>query len=103
MSDDVHFPAFQAPDGTAGRGSDGAARRFAVSAARLLQDWKAAHARAVAYLEALGVPEDERESLAAHAVERAVEGTGDAVAATLDALRQLVCESGDAGAGAFRA
>src|SRR5438552_1576287 len=103
MSDDVHFPAFRAPDGTAGRGSDGAARRFAVSAARLLQDWKAAHARAVAYLEALGVPEDERESLAAHAVERAVEGTGDAVAATLDALRQLVCESGDAGAGAFRA
>ena len=103
MSDDVHFPAFQAPDGTAGRGSDGAARLFAVSAARLLQDWKAAHARAVAYLEALGVPEDERESLAAHAVERAVEGTGDAVAATLDALRQLVCESGDAGAGAFRA
>ena len=76
-----------------------AARRFAVSAARLLQDWKAAHARAVAYLEALGMPEGEREALAARAVERAVEGTGDAVAATLDAVRALVGEgpaTGDA-------
>ena len=45
-----------------------AARRFAVSAARLLQDWKAAHTRAVAYLEALGMPEGEREALAARAV-----------------------------------
>ena len=84
----------------AARGDGAAAtRRFAVSAARLLQDWKAAHTRAVAYLEALGMPEGEREALAARAVERAVEGTGDAVAATLDAVRALVGEgraTGDA-------
>jgi len=39
---------------------------------RLLQDWKVAHVRAVAYLAALGVPVAERDALAREAVARAV-------------------------------
>ena len=39
---------------------------------RLLQDWKAAYDRACAYLEALGVPENERDALATRAVELAL-------------------------------
>src|SRR5207245_2641183 len=77
MSDDVQSPAFQAPDGVAGRGSDGAAaRRFAVSAARLLQDWKAAHAPAVAYLDARPLPAHHREPLAPRAPARAAPAAG---------------------------
>src|SRR5437899_9831236 len=103
MSDDVRSHAVDTRGATAMAGDGaGVAQRFAVSAARLLQDWKAAHARAVAYLEALGLPEDEREPLAAHAVERAVEGTGDAVAATLDAIRELVRPGGATSADEFR-
>ena len=90
MSDDLYSHAIGARGRTAAGGDGTAARRFAVSAERLLQDWKAAHSRAVAYLEALGVPEDERDALAGCAVERAVEDTGEAVAATLRAVRELL-------------
>jgi len=90
VSDDLHPHAIGTRGQAAARTDGTAARRFAVSAERLLQDWKAAHARAVAYLEALGVAEEERDGLAACAVERAVEGTGEAVSATLRAVRELV-------------
>ena len=49
-----------------------AAPRFDVPADRLLQDWQRAHARAVAYLEALGVDAQERAALAGEAVRRAL-------------------------------
>ena len=94
MSDDLYSHAIGARGRTAARGDSTAARRFAVSAERLLQDWKAAHSRAVAYLEALGVPEGERDALAGRAVERAVEDTGEAVAATLRAVRELLAGGG---------
>jgi membrane glycosyltransferase len=79
-----------APDGT------GHNRRFDVPADRLLQDWRQAHARAVAYGVALGLPLDECEELATEAVERTLgepwDGEMDAVGATLGALRTLVQE-----------
>jgi membrane glycosyltransferase len=66
-----------------------------VPAARLLQDWKQAHARALAYLEALGVAAEEREALAGAAVVRAFERPwepgSDAFGETLRAVRELVC------------
>ncbi len=70
---------------------------FAVPSERLLQDWKEAYERAVAYLEALGVLEPEGAPLAGAAVERALQhepwgADSDAVAETLRALRQLVPE-----------
>jgi membrane glycosyltransferase len=72
-------------------------RFFEVPPERLLQDWRAAHARAAAYLERLGIPEDEREPLAQDAVERALQcaawpADSDAVAETLRALRALLPE-----------
>jgi membrane glycosyltransferase len=78
------------PDGAAGR-------VLGLSAARLLQDWRAAHGRALAYLEALGVPEDEHEDLIVAAVERALTrdawGVGsDAIAETLRALREVLVD-----------
>jgi membrane glycosyltransferase len=62
---------------------------------RLLQDWKEAHVRAVAYLAALRIPPAARDALARDAVARAVdvepwdEGS-DAIDVTLSALRALV-------------
>jgi membrane glycosyltransferase len=64
---------------------------------RLLQDWKLAHVRAVAYLAALDVPAAERDALAKEAVARAVneepwdEGS-DAIDVTLSALRTLLLQ-----------
>lgn len=64
---------------------------------RLLQDWKIAHERAHAYLEAMFVRGEERETLATAAIERALKAErwevgGDAVSETLDALRVLLAE-----------
>ena len=70
---------------------------FQVPPARLLQDWKEAHDRALAYLAAVGVPDDARVALVTGAVERALrtaewaEGA-TAVSETLRALRGLLCE-----------
>jgi membrane glycosyltransferase len=74
-----------------------AARVFEVPAAKLLQDWKQAHARTLAYVDALGIPPDDRESLAAEAIARALgaqpwEPGSNAVAETLRALRRLLLE-----------
>ena len=72
--------------------------RLQVSADRLLQDWKAAHDRAHAYLAALGVGRGEKARIAdaaiARAVERPWEPGGDAIHETLRAVRELVCEGG---------
>ncbi len=72
----------------------GTAAPLAVTPERLLQDWKQAHRRAVAYLEALDWPANERAPLATDAVARAAaapwEAGSDAVAETLDALRTLL-------------
>ena len=72
-------------------------RVFEVPADKLLQDWKEAHARALAYLDALGIPPTEREALTADAIARALraqpwELTSSAVAETLRALRQVLPE-----------
>lgn len=71
--------------------------RFGVPPDRLLQDWRAAHDRAAAYLEALGVAEAERASLASAAVQRALQheawgAENDAIGETLHALRDLWSE-----------
>jgi membrane glycosyltransferase len=71
--------------------------RLELPAARLLQDWKKAHERAHAYLAALGVLPDDREALAAAAVETALRSEqwapgGDAVGETLRCLRLLLTE-----------
>ena len=84
------------------------APHFAVPPERLLQDWRAAHARAVVYLEALGIPENEREPLARVAVERALQrevwpAGSDAVGETLRALRALLPERCPGAAGAWQA
>ncbi len=70
---------------------------LAVPLPRLLQDWKQASDRAIAYLEALGVPAAERAGLAAAAVERAVAGAewaadGDALTETLRALSLVLMQ-----------
>ena len=44
--------------------------RFDVPADRLVQDWKAAYERAIAYLETLRVPDAEGAELAGEAIER---------------------------------
>jgi hypothetical protein len=66
-----------------------------LTAERLLQDWKQAHRRAVAYLEALGVASEARDDIARRAVERAVEkpewpAGATAISETLAALRELL-------------
>ncbi len=71
--------------------------RLEVPADRLIQDWKEAHARALVYLAALGIPTDDRRALATEAVERALARDqwapgSDAVAETLRTLRTLVPE-----------
>jgi membrane glycosyltransferase len=69
---------------------------LAVPAERLYQDWREAHARALAYLGALGVPDAERTALAREAVARALdapwENGGEAVGETLRALGALLPE-----------
>jgi membrane glycosyltransferase len=82
---------------TAADRADARERPLEVPAARLLQDWKEAHARAVAYLAALGVPAGERQAVATEAAVRALadehwDGEGDAVAATSSALRAVLIE-----------
>jgi len=70
---------------------------FEVPADKLLQDWKEAHARTLAYLDALGTPAADREALATEAIARALRAQAwaagsDAVAETLRALRRLLPE-----------
>jgi membrane glycosyltransferase len=70
---------------------------FEVPAERLLQDWRAAYDRAVAYLNALGLPEGELGPLASAAIERALShepwaADTDAVAETVRALRAILLE-----------
>ncbi len=65
---------------------------------RLLQDWMGAHERACSYLEALGLPEGERDRLATRAVNQAVCDPAwlpqsHAVAETLRALWRLLPEA----------
>jgi membrane glycosyltransferase len=62
---------------------------------RLLHDWQEAHARAHLYLAMLGVPEGEREPLAARALEHALTrpdwaADGTALSETMQALRELL-------------
>src|SRR5262245_64919933 len=68
-------------------------RRLAITSTRLLNDWGTAHRRALAYLDALGVPEAEQEALVAAAIERAVEAPwapdSDAITETLRAVRAI--------------
>lgn len=66
--------------------------RVTIAAERLVQPWGEAHARALAYLAALGFGEPERGRLAREALLRAAGGTsdGDPVAETLAALGALV-------------
>ncbi len=80
---------------TSGKSQTSAAPSLAVPSARLLQNWKEAQARAVAYLDALRVPPEKQEELAAQAVESALasdswSGDSDAVAETFAALRRLL-------------
>jgi len=70
---------------------------LAVPPDRLLQDWREAYARAVAYLDASGVPQAERDALARTAIARALqhepwEADTDAIAETLRAVRELLAE-----------
>jgi hypothetical protein len=71
-------------------------RTLEVPPERLVQDWRQAHARALAYAEALAIPEEARQRLAAEAVERAVTRADGSSAPTppaaLRALRELVIE-----------
>ena len=82
----------------------GAAAALPMPHERLLQDWKLARERAVAYLAALQIPTAERTALATRAVERALtradwEAQADGISETLRALRELLVEStGAAGA-----
>jgi len=99
VSDNAHLPAARPPGfDAAPLGQDGPAaeRCLEVRAERLLQDWKEAHARALAYLDALGLPEGERGGLATDAVGRALlqpwGAASDAVGETLRAVRALIRE-----------
>jgi membrane glycosyltransferase len=90
------------------RGQLDETQRLAITTTRLLNDWRAAHGRGLAYLDALGVPEDERAALVAAAIERAVEAPwepgSDAVTETLRALRTFACgDPSGAGRSEFRA
>jgi len=93
------FRAHEPQGGSSAPRSAGAANEsvLEVHGGRLLQDWKGAHARAVAYLTALEIPEKERDALAREAVARAFtsepwEATSDAVGVTLRALRYVLAE-----------
>jgi len=69
-------------------------RSLDIPTGRLVQDWKAAHARAHAYLDALDVAPGERDALVTEAVAQALrerwQPGGDAVSETMRALRELV-------------
>ena len=66
-----------------GAGEAESTARIAISAERLVQPWNEAHARACAYLAALGVAEPERGRLARAALIRAADRAGtDAIADT---------------------
>lgn len=68
--------------------------RITISPERLVQRWDEAHLRALAYLEALGIPEPERDRLARAALMRAADTSGsDAVADTLATLRVLLTDA----------
>jgi membrane glycosyltransferase len=71
-----------------------AAAPLEVPADRLLHDWREAHQRALVYLQALGLPEAEHQTLARLAIERALERPwqdgADAVSETLHALWELL-------------
>ena len=80
-----------------------------VSSHRLLQDWRLARERALAYLEALGIPAGERADLVGEAVELALRRPdwapgGDAISETLRMVRERLVarEPADAGAAAAR-
>ncbi len=83
--------------GTPDTRTDAGRLRLDGSGHRLLQDWKLAHVRAVAYLGTLDVPEDERDGLAREAVARAMHGDpwdegSDAIDVTLSQLRTLLLQ-----------
>ncbi|MFZ0254322.1 MAG: glucans biosynthesis glucosyltransferase MdoH [Gammaproteobacteria bacterium] len=68
---------------------------FEVPAERLLQNWEEAHARALAYLDAMGIPAADHAALVDEAIEGALAqhswpADGDAIAETLRALRRLL-------------
>ena len=72
---------------------------FRIPPDRLVQDWKGAHDRAVAYLEALGVAEHERATMAAAAVQQALhqkswDSGSTAVGETFRALREALSQTG---------
>lgn len=74
-----------------------ATERLTVPPAKLLQDWKEAHDRALAYLHALEVPPEQQEELVGFAIERALKlepwpANTDAIAETLSALRDVLME-----------
>jgi membrane glycosyltransferase len=84
-------------DGQAAPETPGAQRHYEVAPGKLLQDWKEAYERCLAYLDALRVPGSEREPLATRAVERALADEswppeGDAITQTLQALRAILRE-----------
>ncbi len=70
----------------------------------VLQDWKEAHERARAYLEALGIDGEARERLATAAIQRTLDRPwppdGDAVLETWRSLREVVRETYPAAASA---
>lgn len=73
----------------------GAGNVFAVPPDRLVQNWEEAHARALAYLDALGVPVMDQAALVDEAIEGALAQAlwppdSDAIAETLCALRRLL-------------
>ena len=79
------------------RDEPAAARVFEVPADKLLQDWKEAHARSLAYLAALGIPQRDHDALAGDAIAGALHAqpwatTSDAVTETLRALQQVLPE-----------
>jgi membrane glycosyltransferase len=83
--------------------SSAAGRDDLAPADRLVQNWRDAHERAVAYLRALGLPAVERSAIALVAVHEASERLWTplrgAVAGTLDGVRARL--AGDGGAQAF--
>jgi membrane glycosyltransferase len=91
-------------NGAAGPGPETAQLRVAPD--RLVQDWKTAHARALAYLAALDVPPSERSTIAESALARAVardwEPGAGAIGETMESLREIVA-GGAPDRDAFRA
>lgn len=98
MSTERDAPArAAAPAAVASAATQGAPSLLEVPADRLLQDWQGAHERALAYLTALGIGDDERAALASAAVRRALHAQpwtadSDAGAETRRALEELLEE-----------